>query len=228
MYRPKKKKSDDPLLPEKDGADERNLVEAEESADLSFEDRINMYWMENRGFIIGCIIVLVLLVVGYQGVRLYMQHAEQRLREDYREARSGGTLPAFAESHPDAALGGFAALQVADDAYSAGDYARALEFYRLAETALAGHILSGRARIGHAFALFHSGKESEGLARLRAIAADGELPEPVRSEAAYHLAVHADVEGRDDAFESYAAQIRGGDSQGPWQRRLDFYLRQAR
>ena len=50
-------------MPEDDVIDERHLIDLEESAEISFEDRVSIYWMENKSFLIGCITVLLLVAV---------------------------------------------------------------------------------------------------------------------------------------------------------------------
>ena len=79
MNHPPKKKRKDPLLPEDSQVDERNLVDLEDSESLSFEDRVNIYWNENKGFLSICILVLVLLIVGYQGMRILKEKTEANL-----------------------------------------------------------------------------------------------------------------------------------------------------
>ncbi|MFP4204004.1 MAG: tetratricopeptide repeat protein [Opitutales bacterium] len=228
MYRPKKKKADNPTLPKDQQVDERNLVDAEESADISFEDRIHVYWMENKGFIIGCIIVLLLFVTGYQGMRVYMEHTREKLGEEYAEASANETLDEFARANSDTELGGFSALLTADEAYEEEDYGKALEYYNLAAEGLKTPLLRARSQIGQAFCLYHTGKEEESIARLNAIAGNSDLPEPARAEAAYHLAVKADTEGREDAFQKYREQIESFTLASAWQQRIQYYLQQTR
>lgn len=228
MKRPAKKKHSNPLLPEDDQIDERHLIDLEDSADISFEDRVSIYWMENKAFISGCVTILLLVIVAYQGMNMYKEQAEKKLQAEYAEARGNDTLADFAKAHSNKDLGGFAALLTADDAYNAEDYSKALEFYSIATEGLDDAILSGRAHLGQAFALYASGSEADGLAKLNAVTADSSLAEAIRAEAAYHLAIEADAAGRSEEFESYAAQINDSPLAGQWQQRLDYYQQQAR
>jgi len=230
MNRPKKNKIHNPTLPDdaQDIVDERHLVDAEDSAEISFEDRISIYWMENKGFISGCIFVLALLIIGFNGMRIYKNHAETKIQAAYAEAMANATLAEFAQANANKDLGGLAALSVADEAYTAEDFEKALNFYSIASEALTGNILEGRARLGQAFALFYMGKSSEGLAQLAAIAADNNLAEATRAEAAYHLAVEADVAGRSEEYDRHVAQIQASPLAGQWQQRLAIYEQQAR
>ena len=220
MNHPPKKKIKDALLPDDHQVDERNLIDLEDSAALSFEDRVNIYWNENKSFLIGSIVALLLVVVGYQGMRIIKEQAEAALQAEYAEADANGTLAEFAHAHSYKALGGFAALKIADEAYSDGDYEKALEFYDLAVSVLEEPILAGRARIGLAFALYHNGKIEECLARLNAITSDSTLAEAIQVEAAYHLAVEAHAAGRTSEFSSYTAQVNDSKFAGQWQQRL--------
>jgi hypothetical protein len=183
--------------------------------------------MENKGFIMGCITLLLVLVAGYQSMRIFKDRAEMALQAEYAEADSNKALADFAKAHANKELGGFAALTTADAAYTAEDFPKALEFYALAATALTEPTLAGRAHLGHAFALYYNGNTAEGLAKLNAITADSSLAEAARAEAAYHLAVEADAAGNKAEFESFAAQITNSPQAGQWQQRLSYYQQQA-
>ena len=227
MNRPKHKKSKNPLLPDDQQIDERNLIDAEESVELSIEDKISIYWMENKGFIITCFIVLAGLLVGINGVKMYGAGAKAKLQDAYSEAKAFDSLAAFAKDNSGKVLGGFAALIVADEAYDAEDFARAAEFYALAESALGENILAGRAAIGVAFAAFNNDAEADGIAKLNQISADASFADAVRAEAVYHLAVDAYTSGNTAAFDSFVAQLATTDEAGQWQNRIDYYIRQG-
>ena len=220
MNHPPKKKNRDPLLPNDNKVDERNLIDMEDSASLSFEDRANIYWKENKSFLIGCILILFLIIAGYQGMRMVKAQKEAALQAEYAEADANDTLSEFAKTHNDKALGGFAALKTADQIYTDKDFETALEFYTLAVSVLKEPTLAGRARIGQAFALYYSGKTNEGLAQLNAITSDNTLTEAIRVEAAYHLAVESHTAGRTEEFSSYAAQVKDSKYAGQWQQML--------
>lgn len=226
MNRPKKQKVQNPTLPEDQQVDERHLIDTEESEDISFEDRIHLYWMENKGFISGCVLVLALAIIGFNGMKIYVSHAESEIQSAYAEAMAGGNLEAFARDYSNKALGGLAALEVADAAYAAEDYVKAAEYYAMVPDAMENDILLGRARVGLAFATFYKGENEKGMAQLREIASDNSLPSAIRAEAAYHLAVHADVSGDETAFENYAQQVANSSAAGQWQQRMQIYRQQ--
>jgi hypothetical protein len=230
MNRPKKNKIHNPTLPEdqQDVVDERHLVDAKDSEDISFEDRVSIYWSENKGFISGSIFVLALVIIGFNGARIYKSQAEAKLQAAYADARAAETLDEFAQANANEELGGLAALSVADAAYEAEDFERAVNFYTIASGALEGSILEGRALVGQAFARFYNGQESDALAQMADIAANPSLAEATRAEAAYHLAIEADLAGRNEEFDRYVAQIENSDMAGQWQQRLSMYQQQPR
>lgn len=228
MNRPKKNKITNPTLPDdaQNSADERHLIDTEDAADISIEDRIHLYWMENRGFILGCILVLAFAIIGLNGLRLYEAHSQSKIQAAFAEAKASDDLASFSKAHADSRLGGFAALEVADAHYREGDFSAALEFYTIASSALENDLLAARARVGSAFALFYSGDEAQGIALLATLADDANVPDPIRQEVAYHLAVDADVKNDNATYEKYAAQLTDGGVIGPWQQRMQLYQRQ--
>ena len=230
MNRPQKNKINNPTLPEdrQDLVDERNLVDVEKSEEISLEDRISMYWMENKSFISSCIFVLALLIIVLNGMRMYKSHAEVELQNTYAEATANETLADFAQANSNKDLGGLAALTVADQAYSAKEFKKALNFYGIAADALATNFLSGRALLGQAFANFYIGNEEAALVQLTEIAANNSLAEVARAEAAYHLAVEADVANRTEEYNRYIAQIQASPLAIQWQQRISLYEQQAR
>ena len=226
MNRPKKHKVKNPTLPDDQQVDERNLIEAEESEEISFEDRIHMYWMENKGFISGCIALIALAIIGFNGMRIYVNYAEEKVQTAYAEAFANNALKEFALDYSGKPLAGLAAMDVADAAYAADDFETAIQFYDIAVKSSESDILIGRAKLGLAFSAYHSGNKDAGLAQLSEIASDSAQPEAIRAEAAYHLAIDADVSGDEDAFEQYASQVAGSSLAGQWQQRMQMYKQQ--
>ena len=206
--------------------DERNLIGSSESSDLSIEDRIALYWEEKKAFIIGCFALLAAFIVLVNGFRIYKQYRENSLQAAYTKAIASDTPGAFAKTNADTKLGGFAALNIADEAFEAEDYAKAIEFYKIAAQALSHNPLAGRAALGQAFALYHSGEKDAGLVTLENIIANNQFPESIRAEAAYHLAVDAFIAKRTEVFQSYADQIGDFDQAQQWNQRLQYYVQQ--
>ncbi|QTF92302.1 hypothetical protein, partial [Halomonas sp. BM-2019] len=206
-HRPAKKKVKDPITGAEPGknpsVDERNLIDAAESASLSFEDRVRIYWDENRAFIIGSIVVLLVVVVGYQGLVAFQNIRERAVRDEF--ALVGDDLDerkAFVERRGNTPQGGFAALSVA-----------AIE-------ALRDSPLAGRAHMGRAISALRGGDVAEGEAMLKAIADNRDLPQAARAEAVFHLAIIALSQGDSAQLESRAAQLDAMPFAQVWQNRL--------
>lgn len=226
MNRPNKQRIKNPTLPEDQQIDERHLVDTEDSEEISFEDRIRLYWMDNKGFISGCIILLALLIIAFNGMKMYGSYAESKIQSAYVDAKKSASLKDFVQTYSNKSLGGLAALEVADAAYGEEDFETALEFYEAAQAAVGNDLLRGRAVIGKAFAAYYTGQGDQALAQLRAVADDATLPDAIRGEAAYHLAVHADVSGDSETFETYSQQLANKSSAGQWQQRMQMYQMQ--
>ena len=227
MKRPKHRKNkhrqteeEEPLI------DERNLVDAEESTEFSFEDRVALYWMENKSSVISSILFLIVAIALFNGFRMYGRYSEEKLQANYSSALNSKQLDSFAVANPNLAIGGFAALSVADAAFEEKDYSRASEFYKLAASSLQGNILAGRADLGLAFSAYQSEKE-EGLEQLDSIASNALYSDSIKAEAVYHLAVDALNEGKVEVFDSLLAQISEFKAGSQLSQRLEYYQQQA-
>ncbi len=206
----------DPILGESVSiSDERKTVILDEDLQgLDFEERMWLYWKRNKNFIILMIVCVFAVVIGTQGWKFYKASAFNSLAESYETAQSPEELSAFAKAHAGTVLAGVASLQNADASYKAKDYAKAGEFYSVAEKNLKGDLLLGRAKMGSAMCLIQSGKVDEGKAALKAVAADISLNAPYRAEATYSLGLLAkmsgDKAGAKTLFESVATDVKGG------------------
>jgi predicted negative regulator of RcsB-dependent stress response len=224
-HRPSKKKVKDPITGAEPGqnpdVDERNLIDTAESVSLSFEDRIRIYWDENRAFIIGSIIVLIAIIVGYQGLVAFQNSRERAVRNelatltDDRDERI-----AFVERRANTPQGGFIALAIADEYFEDGEYADAAVFYQKAIDALGDNPLAGRAHLGRAISALRAGDTEQGRAMLEKIADNRNLPQATRAEAVFHLAIIALNNGDNSQLEARAAQLDGMPYAQIWQARL--------
>lgn len=230
MNRPKKNKIKNPTIPDdrQDLLDERNLIDLKDSKELSFEERIHMYWMENKTFISTCVSILILGILTFNITRIYRQYAEEKIQSYYVVAEAEGSLADFALEYPDETLGGLAALKTADAAYKAGEFERALKFYSVAVGALSESIPRGRALTGQAFARFYLGQEDEAREQLAGMAADQGLPDSTRAEAAYHLAIDANFSGNRELYQHYRDQLESLPNTDLWQQRIRAYGRTGR
>ena len=227
MNHPAKNKKKTVTAVAEDSVDDRNLIDLEEAVELSVEEKINLFWMQNKQSVVGVLALVIIAIIGYNGAKLYQNYKVEQLQTSYSEAQANGTLAEFADAHSQHKLGAFAALTVADQAYQDKDFSRANDYYTAAATGLKDHLLEGRARLGEAFAQYYQGDKAKGLSLLRSLTADSALAESARAEAAYHLAVEADLSGDASAFENYQSQIQSLELAGQWQQRLAYYQRQS-
>ena len=154
-----------------------------------FEEQLRAIWdkKENRTAVFaGCAIVVVIILGGY-GYKAIAAERETQIEAAYSAAVTPARLRIFARDNPDHPLAGAAELKLADDAYSAGNYAKAIENYARAAATLSGTPLSARALLGKAVCQVRSGKNPEGTALLRQLAEDPAQLKAIRSEAAYDL-----------------------------------------
>lgn len=223
MKRPSKKKNEDAPKANANASDDRHLIDTEDSVELSIEDKISLYWMENKAFIAGCVILVAVFLVGINGVKMYSTSQQANLQNEYTDALANDTLEEFALAHSAHPLSGLSFLTLADQAYTDGDFAAADAYYKQAQEGLADNMLAGRARLGQAFSRYRSGSPEEGIAQLNAIHSDNTLPASVLAEAAYHLAIHAYAEGDTKTFQSFSSRVATLDETGQWQRRIATY-----
>jgi predicted negative regulator of RcsB-dependent stress response len=207
--------------------DERNLIDLEEAVELSVEEKINLFWMQNKQSIVRLLILGIVAIIGFNGAKIYQGYKVEQLQASYSEAKANGTLAEFADTYSQHKLGAFAALSLADQAYQDKDFSLATDYYTAAALGLKDHLLEGRARLGEAFSQYYQGDQAKGLSLLRSLTADSALAESARAEAAYHLAVEADLSGDTDAFDNYQSQIQSLELAGQWQQRLAYYQRQS-
>ena len=76
---------------------------------MSIEDKASLYWMENKGFIIGCVVVPVHFAGRNQWRENVRESAKAKLQAEYAYALANDTLDEFARSNSGNKLGRFAA-----------------------------------------------------------------------------------------------------------------------
>ena len=189
-------------------ADDRNLVNVDENyPNKSDEEKLALFWKNNKGFILGATAVFVVLMVGIQAVDAMRQGQIAKTQEAYLDAVAGESLEAFAKENAGSPLAGAAALKEADDAYEAEEYAKAIELYQLAATELQGTPFAERARIAIGFAQSKSGDSAAAQSTWKNLVADANTSEAIRAEASYALAVAALAADDDASFQAAVAQL---------------------
>ncbi|MBS0661944.1 MAG: tetratricopeptide repeat protein [Verrucomicrobia bacterium] len=192
---------------------------------LTFEDRLRDYWQKNgQAIMVGAGIVI--LGVLAKGVWDYVgAQKELEVEKEFAAATTPDKLKAFAASHAGHSLAAVAQLQVADESYAAGKSAEAISGYEQVISILKSGPLASRAKLGVAMAKLQAGKDAEGEAALKAIAADANEAKATRIEACYQLASLASVLGRTDDVQKYSEQVMQLDPVSPWTQRV--YLLRA-
>lgn len=196
--------------------DDRNLVAVEATPGASFEDKLHLFWGENRGVVLGICLVAILAVIGKAAWDYMARQREVSLETSYATATTPEKLKTFAAAHSGHPLAGIAQLRMADDAYAAGKASEALAGYEKAVAALKEGPLAARAQLGRTLAKLQIGKNAEATAELQQIANDTKQLKGLRAQAAYHLASLAADAGNGADVQKYSDQLMQIDPQSPW------------
>lgn len=186
-----------------------------------FEEQLRAIWekKENRTAVfVGCAAVIVGILAWY-GYKALAAQRENEVETAFSAAVVPARLRTFAMEHQGHPLAGIARLKLADDAYTAGNYAAAIDDYSQAAAALPGTPFASRALLGKAVCQIRTDKVSEGTAALKQLAEDATQLKAVRSEAAYHLASLAFDAGNLDDVTKFTDLIMQIDAGGPWAQR---------
>lgn len=213
---PKKKKPAD---------DDRNLVVVDKDfADADIEDRVWLFWKRHRFTIISTIIVVAVVVIGASVYGVWQKQRTASMQEAYQNAQTAEALAAFAEDYKGQALAAVAAVQLADEAYKAGDFARAAAGYASALSDLKpAPMLQQRVRLGQAIALIRAGQDPK-AEKLIALAQDTSVYDAYRAQADYQLALIA-VEAKDYvAARSWIEQLAALPQAGIWAERAQMLV----
>ena len=162
---------------------------------ITSTEHIQAFWFKNeKNIYIACFaaILLVAAVGIYRNIR---QAGDAQVGLDYTAATTTEQLRAFASSNPGHPLASAAEIRIADEAYTAKNYAAAALAYDKASDNKSTPF-AGRALVGAAMSRILAGQTADGEARLAQISADATQSPVIRGEAAYHLATLAATAGR--------------------------------
>lgn len=196
--------------------DDRNLVPVNETTALSFEDKVSVFWQNNRTLVVAACVAVVIAIVAKGGWEYLARQRELDVQRAYAAAKTPEQLKAFAESHQGHDLGAIAQLRIADDAYKAGKGAEAVAAYEKALKALEGGPLAARAQVGRAMANVLAGKKAEATNELKQLSGDTKQLKAVRAEATYHLASLAAEAGNSAEVQKLSDQLMQIDPSSPW------------
>lgn len=156
------------------------------------EDQAIMFWEKNKGVILGSIAFIFAAFLGFQGFKYLQYRADMNLQAGYQAADTSAAKAAWAEDEAGAPLSGFAFKELGDEAYEAGDLAKAEDYYRKASKSAAAPI-DQAATIALAVTLIDQDKAGEAKSLLQPIASD--VTALAQAEAQYRLASIASQEG---------------------------------
>lgn len=199
--------------------DDRNLVPLDAQSALSFEDKLHLFWQNNRGLVFAICGAAILAILIKGGWEYFQNQKELDVEKAYASATTPEQLKAFAAAHASHSLAGIAQLRIADEAYAAGKAAEAVAAYDQAIATLKTGPLATRAQLGRALAKVQTGKAAEATAELKQLANDTALPNGVRAEAAYDLASLAVEAGNAADVQKYTDQLLQIDPSSPWAQR---------
>ncbi|MBC2607164.1 tetratricopeptide repeat protein [Pelagicoccus albus] len=156
------------------------------------ENQIIMIWEKNRGLILGGIGFVFAVFIGYQGLKFMEARAEKNLQEGYQSADNTDAKATWAEDEAGTALSGFAYKELGDEAFAAGDYAKAETYYRSAAESTETPV-DQAATMALAVTLIAQDKNAEAKEILQPIAEDSTAL--AQAEAKYRLASLVGEEG---------------------------------
>lgn len=199
--------------------DDRNLVPVDATTAVTFEDKLHLFWKNNRNAVIVLCAVVLLAIVAKGGWDYLARQKEADIERSYAAATTSDQLKAFSAAHGNHTLGGIAQLRVADEAYAAGKSADALAAYEKALSILKTGPLATRARLGRALAKAQAGKTAEATTELKQLADDTTQFKAVRAEATYHLTSLAVDAGNAADAQKFVDQLNQIDPMGTWSQR---------
>lgn len=199
--------------------DDRNLVAVDATTAVSFEEKLQVFWIKYRGAVIGLCVVVLLGILAKGGWDYLQRQKEADVRKAYAAAGNTEQLKSFSAAQGDHPLAGVAQMRIADEAYTAGKSADAIAAYEKAGAILKEGPLAARAKLGRALAKVQSGKGTEATTELKQLADDANGFKAIRAEAAYHLTSLAVEAGNAADAQKYSDQLMQIDPTSPWTQR---------
>ena len=205
-------------------SDEPQVVSADGTPlpEPTFEERAQVFWMENKKTIILTCALVLLVLVAKEGVLYYIDQRERAIGAEFSAAgNDAAKLRSFTSAHADHQLAGLAWLALGDVAYKDGKFAEAVTAYEKAVPLTAGTAFGGRALIGKAFSQGQAGDKAKAEVSFKTIVADALQSSSTRSEARFHLAVLAIEAGRIEEGRKLIEEVQTTDLTGVWRQRAE-------
>lgn len=202
------------------GDDRPVVATGTDQPQLSLEERVQLFWLENKSTILTTCVLVLLILVAKECWLYYRAQREQAIGAAYASAESNSDkLKAFAIANPSHQLAGLAWLGIGDEAFKANKFAEATAAYEKAEPLVADGAFAGRAQIGRAFSFSLGGDKAKAEAAFKAIMADEKQSGATRTEARYHLALLAVEAGRVEEARKMITEVQQNDATGAWAQR---------
>ncbi len=199
--------------------DDRNLVPVDVTTAASFDEKLQLFWLKNRGLIFALCALAIVAILAKGGWEYMQRKKEAEVKSAYAAATNTEQLKAFSTANEDHPLAGVAQIRIADEAFAAGKAADAIAAYEKAISILKTGPLASRAQLGRALAKVQSGKTAEGTSELKQLANDTNQFKAIRTEAAYHLTSLAVDAGNAAEAQTFSDQLMQIDPTSPWTQR---------
>ncbi len=186
-------KENDFEVVEQNSADERKTVIVDKDFEnLEFDDKVWLWWRENKVSVIAAVIAAVAIIVIFNGYRMLEAKALKEAQSAYQECNNDlASLETFAKEYAYSELAGIAGLQVADAEYAKSNFAKAQELYTSALGSLNKNQseITAKAQMGIAFCQIKQGNKADAVASLKAITQHESVNPAFKAEASFQLAV---------------------------------------
>ncbi|MCZ6673870.1 MAG: tetratricopeptide repeat protein [Verrucomicrobia bacterium] len=189
-------------------------------AESNLEDQLIVYWNRHKNQVLIGLLVAVVLVLGIQLSKWWSQKSVTDRGEAYAAATDDSQKEAFADNNSSSELGGVAYLELADKAYSDGNFVNAISLYEKAFKAFDLVTFKQRSHLGLALSRLQSGNATVAIKDLESISAKVDYPEVARAEALFHLSI---LDWENGSFESMLQrheQIEEFSNAGNWPRKV--------
>ncbi len=193
----------------------QKLDEALAISDL--DDQLVVFWNRYKNQVVLLLLVALATIVGVQVAKWWNEKSMRDRSAAYSFATTEAEKEAFADKNAKRNIGGTAYLELADMAYSDGEFSKAADLYEKAFQALDLILLKQRANLGLALANLQAGNTEDAVDSLQAAANNGDYLDVAKAEALYHLSVIEWEKANFPAMLNYHDQIDDLVNPGLWQ-----------
>ena len=193
----------------------QKLDEALAASDL--DDQLVVFWNRYKNQVVLLLLVALATIVGVQVAKWWSAKSMGDRSAAYSIATTEAEKEAFADKNSRRNIGGAAYLELADMAYSDGEFSKAAGLYEKAFQALDLILLKQRSHLGLALANLQAGNTEDAVESLQAAANNGDYLDAAKAEALYHLSVIEWEKANFASMLDYHDQIDRLGNPGLWQ-----------